>query len=115
MLGPDMFYRIIDIVDPKQEYVFNHATTTSVRLATALQGDRVRIREAFKILYTLPGAPVCYYGDEIGMTNLPRDPKVVDTRLFVRGQFDWSEAERQMNDSASLFSETATLIGTPRV
>lgn len=115
LLGPDMFYRMIDMVDPRQEYIFNHGTTTSVRLATALHDDQEKIREAFKLLYTLPGAPVCYYGDEIGMTNLPRDPKVVDTRVFVRGPFDWARAEQQMADPNSLFSEVSRLISIPRV
>jgi maltose alpha-D-glucosyltransferase/alpha-amylase len=113
-LGPDMFYRIIDIVDPKQEYVFNHATTTSVRLATAFQGDTKKIIQAFELLYSLPGAPVCYYGDEIGMTNLSRDPKVVDTRVCVRGPLDWSVAEQQMSDPDSLFSKIASTISTFR-
>ena len=110
VLGPDMFYRIIDIVDPKQEYVFNHATTTSVRLATALQGDTQKIIDAFKLLYSVPGVPVCYYGDEIGMKNLPRDTTVPDTRLAVRGAFDWSEAERQMGDPSSLFTQVSHII-----
>jgi glycosidase len=114
-LGPDMFYRMIDIADPKQEYTFNHGTTTSVRLATALHESKEQILKAFKLLYSAPGAPVCYYGDEIGMKNLPRDTRVADTRIAVRGSFDWTEAERQMNDPASLFSEVATLIHKPRV
>ena len=109
-LGPDMFYRIIDIIDPKQEYVFNHATTTSVRLATALQGDPQRILDAAKLLYSIPGAPVWYYGDEIGMKNLPRDTNIVDTRVCVRGQFDWGEAERQTADSQSLYSQIRNIV-----
>ena len=110
LLGADMFFRVIDMVDPAHQYTFNHGTTTSVRVATALHGDRIKIIEAFELLYSLPGAPVCYYGDEIGMENLPRDPAVIDTRLFVRGQFDWDEAERQIRDPESLYTEVARII-----
>ena len=37
------------------------------RLAPMLDGDRARLELAFSLLLTLPGTPVLYYGDEIGM------------------------------------------------
>ena len=37
------------------------------RLAPLLDNDRRRIELAHSLLFTLPGAPVLYYGDEIGM------------------------------------------------
>lgn len=37
------------------------------RLAPLLDNDRRRIEVANSILFTLPGAPIVYYGDEIGM------------------------------------------------
>ena len=37
------------------------------RLAPLLDNDRRRIELANSLLFTLPGAPVIYYGDEIGM------------------------------------------------
>jgi maltose alpha-D-glucosyltransferase/alpha-amylase len=37
------------------------------RLAPLLENDRRRIELAHSLLFTLPGAPVLYYGDEIGM------------------------------------------------
>jgi maltose alpha-D-glucosyltransferase/alpha-amylase len=37
------------------------------RLAPLLDNDRRRIELANSLLFTLPGAPVLYYGDEIGM------------------------------------------------
>ena len=56
------------------------------RLAPMLGGDRGRIELAFSLLLTLPGTPVVYYGDEIGMgedLSLPeRDP--------VRTGMQWS-------------------------
>ena len=43
-----------------------------------------------------------YYGDEIGMKNLPRSEGIFDTRIFVRGEFDWDEANRQRAQRGSL-------------
>ena len=37
------------------------------RLAPLLDGDRRKIELAYSILFTLPGTPIIYYGDEIGM------------------------------------------------
>jgi maltose alpha-D-glucosyltransferase/alpha-amylase len=37
------------------------------RLAPLLDGDRRKLELANSILFTLPGAPIVYYGDEIGM------------------------------------------------
>jgi maltose alpha-D-glucosyltransferase/alpha-amylase len=37
------------------------------RLAPLLDNDRRKIELAFSLLFTLPGSPVIYYGDEIGM------------------------------------------------
>ncbi len=37
------------------------------RLATLFDNDRRRIELAFSLLFTLPGTPIIYYGDEIGM------------------------------------------------
>jgi maltose alpha-D-glucosyltransferase/alpha-amylase len=37
------------------------------RLAPLLENDRRRIELAFSLLFSLPGAPFLYYGDEIGM------------------------------------------------
>jgi alpha-amylase len=42
-----------------------------VRLATQLQNNSGRIRNAAGILLTLPGAPFFYYGEEVGLLNGP--------------------------------------------
>ena len=101
---------MINMLDPKREYLFNNGNTTAVRIATAFSEDKEKILQAFGLLYSLPGAPVCYYGDEIGMKNTPARPDVIDTRFFVRGEFDWADAVNQMNDSNSLFAQIAKII-----
>lgn len=110
LVPSDIRKNMVDLLDKKHDYLFNIGATTAVRLATAFGGDTARILKAQELLYGLPGAPICYYGDEIGMQNLPFRPGVIDTRIFVRGPFDWAAAESQMNDSDSLFSQTARII-----
>jgi maltose alpha-D-glucosyltransferase/alpha-amylase len=58
------------------------------RLAPLLDNDRARIELANSLLFTLPGAPVIYYGDEIGMG----DNIWLDDRDGVRTPMQWSGA-----------------------
>jgi maltose alpha-D-glucosyltransferase/alpha-amylase len=58
------------------------------RLAPLLDNDRARIELANSLLFTLPGAPVVYYGDEIGMG----DNIWLDDRDGVRTPMQWSGA-----------------------
>jgi glycosidase len=39
----------------------------TARILTVLNGDIDRMRIALAVLFTLPGAPMVYYGDEVGM------------------------------------------------
>lgn len=100
---------LISLLDPNAEYLFNHGQATALRLANIFPIDSDR-REALKLLYSLPDATVMYYGDEIGMRNLPREGGILDTRVFVRGPFDWEEAERHLKDHKSLFHYIASLL-----
>jgi maltose alpha-D-glucosyltransferase/alpha-amylase len=59
------------------------------RLPTMLNGDPDRIRMVYSLVFALPGAPVLFYGEEIGMAeNL-----AIPGRLSVRAPMQWS-AER---------------------
>jgi glycosidase len=56
------------------------------RLPTMLGGDPRRIRMAYSLMFSLPGTPVLFYGEEIGMgENLE-----VEGRLAVRTPMQWS-------------------------
>jgi trehalose synthase len=56
------------------------------RLPTMLGGDQARIRLAYSLTFALPGAPVLFYGEEIGMAeNL-----AIPGRLSVRAPMQWS-------------------------
>ncbi len=98
------------VLDPDGEYPFNAGTSVSVRLATGCGGDRALILAALRSLYRLPGARVMYYGDEIGMTNLPLEDDVIDTRHYVRGAFDWHVAEKQRSDPDSLLCQVSAIV-----
>lgn len=106
--------KLVAFLDPKHEYIFKGGPyvdyTTSMRLGSMFENEPERILEAFKLLYSIEGAQVMYYGDEIGMKNLPVIEGVVDTRLYVRGEFDWVEAEIQRYDPDSLFNLTRAII-----
>jgi maltose alpha-D-glucosyltransferase/alpha-amylase len=100
---------LLSFLDLEGDYLFNKGQSTAKRNASIL-GDAARIMEAFGLLYGTPGSPIMYYGDEIGMKNLPLNTDIVDMRQYVRGTFDWTEAKRQMTDPHSLFSQVAALI-----
>ncbi|HEY0416858.1 MAG TPA: alpha-amylase family protein [Gaiellaceae bacterium] len=58
------------------------------RLAPMLGGDRRRLELAFALLLALPGTPVLFYGDEIGMG----DDLALRERDAVRTPMQWSAA-----------------------
>lgn len=57
------------------------------RLPPMLDGDPARIRLVYSLLFSLPGTPVLFYGEEIGMgENLD-----VPGRLSVRTPMQWTD------------------------
>jgi maltose alpha-D-glucosyltransferase/alpha-amylase len=56
------------------------------RLAPLLENDRARIQLLHSLLFTLPGTPIIYYGDEIGMG----DNIHLGDRNGVRTPMQWS-------------------------
>ncbi len=56
------------------------------RLPTMLDGDERRVRMVYSLVFSLPGTPVLFYGEEIGMgENLD-----IEGRLAVRSPMQWS-------------------------
>jgi maltose alpha-D-glucosyltransferase/alpha-amylase len=56
------------------------------RLPTMLEGDQQRIRMVYSLVFSLPGTPVLFYGEEIGMAeNLD-----IEGRMSVRAPMQWS-------------------------
>jgi glycosidase len=59
----------------------------TARFLTIAGGDEASLRLATLLLFTLPGAPSVYYGDEIGLTGGLPD-------RWARKTFPWEHAER---------------------
>jgi maltose alpha-D-glucosyltransferase/alpha-amylase len=97
-------------MDPHNQFIQPDSASFGARLAEVCQGNQSDILWATQLQLSQPGTPVIYYGNEIGMRNAVLPEKPVDTRLYVRGNFDWSEAERQQSDPSSLLSKISDLL-----
>jgi trehalose synthase len=59
------------------------------RLPPMLGGDQQRVRLVYSLLFSLPGTPVLFYGEEIGMgENL-----AIEGRVSVRTPMQWNDDE----------------------
>ncbi len=78
------FYRSItpDYIDAT--FLKNHDQN---RILSELGDDENKMRVAASILFTLPGTPYVYYGEEIGMKGMKPDE-------YIREPFIWDEGSR---------------------
>jgi maltose alpha-D-glucosyltransferase / alpha-amylase len=67
------------------------------RLAPMLNGDERRLKLAFSLMFALPGAPVLWYGDEIGMG----DDLSLPERNSVRTPMQWADESNAGFSTAS--------------
>ena len=66
------------------------------RLPPMLDGDEQRIRMVYSLLFTLPGTPVLFYGEEVGMgENLE-----IEGRMSVRTPMHWTDGRNAGFSSA---------------
>jgi maltose alpha-D-glucosyltransferase / alpha-amylase len=77
------------------------------RLAPLLRNDRRRIELLNSLLFTLPGSPIIYYGDEIGMG----DDLTLDDRYGVRTPMQWDNSRNAGFSQAE--RPYASVISTP--
>lgn len=85
-LAKDEFEDVMDRFAPDDEMrIFGRGIRR--RVAPMLEDDRQRMELAYSLLLTLPGTPVIYYGDEIGMGE-KLDEKGRDA---VRTTMQWSD------------------------
>jgi maltose alpha-D-glucosyltransferase/alpha-amylase len=80
------------------------------RLAPLLGNDRAKLELMHSLLFTLPGAPVLYYGDEIGMGD---DVSLPD-RNGVRTPMQWNDGEQAGFSSTQSDALYAPLIRDPQ-
>jgi maltose alpha-D-glucosyltransferase/alpha-amylase len=83
------------VTEEEKDYLFKAYATDSItkfntgirrRLAPLLNNDRRKIELLYTILFSLPGTPVIYYGDEIGMG----DNVYLGDRFGVRTPMQWN-------------------------
>ncbi|MBJ2122652.1 alpha-glucosidase C-terminal domain-containing protein [Arthrobacter sp. MSA 4-2] len=75
------------------------------RLPPMLGGDPRRIRMVYSLLFSLPGTPVLFYGEEIGMG----EDLAAEGRLAVRTPMQWTDGKNGGFSSA----EEANLVARP--
>jgi maltose alpha-D-glucosyltransferase/alpha-amylase len=76
------------------------------RLTPLLDNDQQKIRLAYSLLFTLPGTPILYYGDEIGMgENI-----WLEDRNGVRTPMQWESGETAGFSEAPVHSLFAPII-----
>jgi maltose alpha-D-glucosyltransferase/alpha-amylase len=108
------------------------------RFPTMVEGDRRRLELAYSLLFSLPGTPVLFYGEEIGLGDNPKladreavrtpmqwadrngggfstaDPKTLPRKLVADGPFGYRElnVEDQRRDKGSLLNWMERLVRT---
>lgn len=111
----------LEMVTPEErEFVFNHYTKDprwnyrqgegiSARLADLFDQDLRKILLAYSIMFTLPGTPIIYYGDEFAKPNdeafyeeMYQHSGYPDSRYFVRGRIDWEQVEGDLQNPETL-------------
>jgi maltose alpha-D-glucosyltransferase/alpha-amylase len=76
---------VFDALGPKPEMQL-YGRGLRRRLPTMVEGDQRRIRLVYSLLFAMPGTPVLFYGEEIGLgENLK-----VEGRLAVRVPMQWT-------------------------
>jgi trehalose synthase len=76
------------------------------RLPAMVGGDEDRIRLAYSLAFSLPGTPVLFYGEEIGM----EEDLDLPGRMAVRVPMDWAAVASQRRDHESLLMWMERLI-----
>jgi alpha-amylase len=93
------------------------------RVMSVLMGDINKAKLAANILFTLPGTPYVYYGEELGMQGMKPDENIREPFVWTTGtnppMADWVSTkynkdtptyEQQVNDPNSMFTTYRTLI-----
>ncbi len=68
MVSPEVRTLIFEDLEPKGAS-FRNGFGVSGRLANFLDKNPERIKLAYAIMFSTPGIPIIYYGDEVGVTN----------------------------------------------
>ncbi|MDY0093649.1 MAG: alpha-amylase family glycosyl hydrolase [Candidatus Vecturithrix sp.] len=96
--------------DPRWNY--RQGEGIAARLANIFEQDQRKMTLAYSIMFTLPGTPIIYYGDEFATLNNERYYQealqrtgYADSRNFVRGPIDWVQVEQDLRNPDTLASQ----------
>lgn len=91
------------------KYNFNNiGSHDTTRILTKLHGNRDWLQQAFGMLFTMPGVPCVYYGDETGLMGgkdpnnrafFPWDNLDVNLQQFVEQWYHWRTQHRWIDDA----------------
>jgi maltose alpha-D-glucosyltransferase/alpha-amylase len=84
MVSPEERQRMWEVYSPQSRMRLNLGIRR--RLAPLLDNNLAKIKLAYSVLFTLPGSPILYYGDEIGMG----DNIWLPDRMGVRTPMQWN-------------------------
>ena len=108
LVSPVEREELVSFLCREPSWIFRGGQGVSGRLFELLGRDPDWTILAFSVLFSLPGTPVLYYGDEIAATNnvrffreKSRDTGYPDSRFIHRGPFDAERAAHALADAGS--------------
>jgi maltose alpha-D-glucosyltransferase/alpha-amylase len=108
VLPPDERKALVSAMAGKENRLFREGNAFSGRLFDLLGRNPDRAIAAFALLHSLPGTPILYYGDEIGMVDneayfeqTAAETGFPDSRFLHRGPFDAFRAARAAAEPSS--------------
>ena len=98
VLGTHDTERILTVLGGEESYGFPNRILATKKLNPERKNEALKsLMHAFMILYSLPGVPCIYYGDEAGMEGY-HDP-------FNRRPYSWSNQNKELIEFVSTLSK----------
>ena len=113
MVTPEQRQEIHSHFCHDEKWNFRCGEGISARLFDLCKGNLDQVLLAFSLLFTLPGTPIIYYGDELALFNdeaffeeKSKETGFKDSRFFVRGKIKWDEMDKELLVKDSLPART---------
>ncbi len=117
MVTPEDRKLIHDFYCTDPRWSFRLGEGVAGRMATLLKENAERIGLAYSVMFSLPGTPIIYYGDEFGTKNdeafydmFRKMTGYNDARFFNRGYINWQQVENELNTPNSFPAKVYSLL-----